>query len=125
MNAVLGVWQHVVFLLSGARIQLDQAVGVAAIGQPDIPILIEANILTGTAADKGHSRQLAEFRRFGPLARRIGRQVVLHVHRLAELGFIKRHFLLDADRARLGPEAEVLDHVRMEVFAVLQRETQR
>ena len=99
MNAVLGVWQHVVFLLSGARIQLDQAMGVTAIGQPHVPILIEANILTGTPADKGTARQLVEFRRFRSLARRIRRQVVLDVHRLAELGFIERHFLLDADRS--------------------------
>ena len=110
MDAVLGVWQHVVFLLSGARIQLDQAMGVAAIGQPYVAVLIEANILTGTSADK-RLRQLVEFRRFRSLARWIRRQVVLDVHRLAELGFIERHFLLDADRTRLAAEAEVLDQV--------------
>ena len=125
MDAVLGVWQHVVFLLSRARIQLDQAMGIAAIGQPDVAVLIEAHILTGTPADKRLPVQLVEFRRIRSLARRIRRQVVLDVHRLAELGFVERHFLLDADRARLGAEAEVLDQVRKQVFAVLQRETQR
>src|SRR5436309_1958513 len=67
----------------------------------------------------------AEFRGMDTLSSRIRRQVVLDVHRLAELRFVEGHFLLDPHRARLGRGAEVLDQICHQVVAILSREPQR
>ena len=110
VDAVLGVRQLVVLLYSRTRIQLDQTMGIAAIGQPHIAVLIETHILAGSPSHKCRL-QLVVFRRIRALARRIGRQVILDVHRLAEFGFIQRHFLLDSDGARFGVRSEVFHQI--------------
>src|SRR5262245_65136892 len=48
--AVPRIRQHVRLLRARAWIELDEAIRMAAIGQPDVPFGIEADVLTDAAA---------------------------------------------------------------------------
>ena len=52
VDAVLGIRQLVVLLHSRSRVQLDQTMGIAAIGQPYVAVVVEPHVLTRAPADK-------------------------------------------------------------------------
>ena len=122
VNAVLGIRQDEVLLHSCARIQFHQTMGITAVGQPDITVVIETHVLACPVADES-SRQFVIFRRIRTFARRIGGQVILDIHRFAELRFLEGHFLIDPHCTRLGIRPEVLDQIGKQVFTVLPRKT--
>ena len=123
MDAVLRIRQHEIFLNSRTRVELDQAMRIAAVGQPHVSVVIEPYILTCASADES-GLQILVLGSMITLTRRIRRQVILDVHGLAELRFVQRHFLVDPHGARLRIRTEVLDQIRKQVLAVLPVEAQ-
>ena len=116
--------QHERLLLARTRIELDEPMRIAAIGQPDVAVLIEADVLTGASAGEA-ACELAEFRCVDALPGRIGRQVVLDVLRLSELRLVDRHLLVHAHGARRLVGPEVLRQILHQRCAILAREAQR
>ena len=123
MDAILRIRQHEVFLNSRTRVELDQAMRIAAVGQPHVSVVIEPYILTRAPADES-GLQILVLGSVITLTRRIRRQVVLHIHGLAELRFVQRHFLIDTHGARLRIRTEVFDQICKQVLAVLPVEAQ-
>src|SRR5262249_17459772 len=105
-------------------IEPDEAMRIAAVGQPDIAVLVESHILADAPADE-RARQLAELWSIVALTRGIRWEVILHVHGLAQLGLVEGHLLVDAHCPRFAALSEVLDQVCEQVLAILAGEAER
>ncbi len=116
--------QHERLLLARPRIELDQPVRIAAIGQPHVAVRIEPYVLARAPAGEA-AFELGELRRMDALSRTVRRQVVLDVHRLAHLRLVDRHLLVHAHRARWFVGPEVFGQILHQRFAILAREPQR
>ncbi len=116
MGAVFRIRQQKVLLDACAGIELHQPVRIPAVREPDVAVMVEADVLPHPAAAIA---DVDVFRRLAPLARGIGRQVVLDIHRLAERRLIDRRVAIRANPARLGVRPVILRHVGQQLRAVL------